>query len=177
MPPTPIQKMNALIGDPRCSQGWMAGCGRLVGAHHIFKHLSCDRYSKRGRAFRGALRKFYRLETPKGRQSFYRLVAVVRKIVVKINDKSCKNNPNLVQNPSKTDQKTKPDQYKCILGTFSAPNRAQVGFRTLPPGTYQYNLVAFLAENGAPGVDFRCPGKSKIVPETYFRGLMGTWAL
>ena len=128
MPPTPIQQMNALIGDPRCSQGWMAGCGRLVGAHHIFKHLSCDRYSKRGRAFRGALRKFYRLETPKGRQSFYRLVAVVRKIVVKINDKSCKNKLNLVQNPSKTDQKRSQINTNASLERF----RRQIAHRSAP---------------------------------------------
>ena len=176
MPPTPVQQMNALIGDPRCSQGWMAGCGRLVGAHHIFKHLSCDRYSKRGRAFRGALRKFYRLETPKRRQSFYRLVAVVRKIVVKIYDKSLKKKPicsKLLPKPTKNEARSIQMHPWNVFGAKSRTGRLQ----DAPPGTYQYNLVAFLTENGAPGGDFRCPGKSKIVPKTYFRGLMGTWAL
>ena len=84
--------------------------------------------SKRGREFRGALRKFYRLETPKGRQSFYRLVAVVRKIVVKINDKSCKNNPNLVQNPSKTDQKRSQINTNASLERF----RRQIAHRSAP---------------------------------------------
>ena len=125
MPPTPIQQMNALIGDPRCSQGWMAGCGRLVGAHHIFKHLPCDHYAKRGRAFRGALRKFYRLETPKGRQSFYRLVAVVRKIVVKINDKSCKNNPNFFPKPTKNEARSIQMHPWNVFGAKSRTGRLQ----------------------------------------------------
>ena len=30
-------------------------------------------------------------------------------------------------NPSKIDEKTIPDRWKCVLGAFSAPNRAQVG--------------------------------------------------
>ena len=40
----------------------------------------------------------------------------------------------LFENPSKIEQKTTPDRWKCVLGAFSAPNRAQVGSRTLPGG-------------------------------------------
>ena len=85
--------------------------------------------SKRERAFRRALGKFYRLETPKGRQSFYRLVAAVGKFNVKsmkIIEKSPQIGPKSFQNQ----QKTTPYQLKCVLGAFPAPNRAQVGPRT-----------------------------------------------
>ena len=37
----------------------------------------------------------------------------------------------LFENPSKIEQKTTPDRWKCVLGAFSTPNRAQVGSRTL----------------------------------------------
>ena len=40
--------------------------------------------------------------------------------------------PKVVPNPTKIDQKRHPNQWKCVLGAFSAPNRAQVGSRTLP---------------------------------------------
>ena len=38
----------------------------------------------------------------------------------------------LFKNPSQIEQKTTPDRWKCVLGAFSAPNRAQVGSMTVP---------------------------------------------
>ena len=43
-----------------------------------------------------------------------------------------KNQSRFVKNPSKIDPKTIPDRWNCVLGAFSAPNCAQVGFRRAP---------------------------------------------
>ena len=105
-------------------------------------------HSKRERAFRRASGKFYRLETPKARQSFYRLVAAVGKI----NVKSVKIIEKLFQIGSESFQnrpKTTPYQFKCVLGAFSAPNRAQVGSRTLRV-ICRVTLLAPFWSNGSP---------------------------
>ena len=84
--------------------------------------------SKRERAFRQALGKFYRLETPKGRQSFYSLVVVVRKIIRKINETSWKHVPKLIQNPSTINQKWSQIDRNTSLERF----RRQIAPRSAP---------------------------------------------
>ena len=74
--------------------------------------------SKRESAFRRALGKFDRLETPKGRQSFYRLVVVVRKIDVNIYAKSLNITPKLIQNPSEIERKRRQIDKNVSLERF-----------------------------------------------------------
>ena len=69
-------------------------------------------------------------------QLFETILRIDAWILVNKNIKIIKNNTN---NPSKIGPKsfqnrpkTIPDRWKCVLGAFSAPNRAQVGSRTLP---------------------------------------------
>ena len=70
-------------------------------------------------------------------------------------------NPStIVQNPSGIYQKLYQNQWKCVLGPFSAPNRAQVGSRTLdlnwgtaPFGTFWPKMAlegAMLGPSGIP---------------------------
>ena len=65
----------------------------------------------------------------------------------------------LFENLSKIEQKTTPDRWKCVLGTFSAPNRAQVGSKM--KGVSE-NVDVF-AENVVPTVGFGTGEKSKSV--------------
>ena len=69
--------------------------------------------------------------------------------------------PKPSQNPSQIDQKssedqpkTTPNREKYVLGAFSAPNRAQVGPRTLTLTRPTSPLGAFLARNVAQGLIF-----------------------
>ena len=76
------------------------------------------------------------------------------------------NPPKIVPNPTHIDQKRHPNQWKCVLGPFSAQNRDQVGSRTLPgffrllPGN---TFGAFLAENGSPLGHIVAENRSKIL--------------
>ena len=57
----------------------------------------------------------------------------------------------LVENPTTINRKTTQNQWNCVLGAFSAPNRAQVGSRTLPLVGGTSPCGASWVQNGVQG--------------------------
>ena len=88
--------------------------------------------------------------------------------------KIIENLPKMVPNPTKIDQKRHPNQWKCVLGPFSAQNRDQVASRTLPGMVPFWSKMlgnpfcAFLVENGVPRVHFGIQRGPKIHGKTHF---------
>ena len=86
-----------------------------------------------------------------------------------------KNQSRFVKNPSKIDPKTIPDRWKYVLGAVSAPNRAQVGSRTLrakwgtPLFMDYWNIIWVY------GSIFGAPGNRRSLQNRTFEGQLGLW--
>ena len=81
----------------------------------------------------------------------------------------------LLKNPYQIEQKTTPDRWKCVLGAFSAPNCAQVGFRTLPPKWGTPLFIDFWNIIWIFGPIFGAPGNRRSLQNRTFEGRLGLW--
>ena len=90
------------------------------------------------------------------------------KIVLKIYEKNIEKSFNIDPKFFKNRPETIPDRWKCVLGTFSAPNRAQVGSRTLGAICRVTLLAPFWSKMPLQGTILEASGVPKSIKNRTF---------